>query len=328
MTSTRWLRATLSASLTATALAGAVLFTPLAQAGAPMVKTPAPGFYRMMVGDFEVTALSDGTVALPVDKLLTNTTPAKVGAALGKSFLKPPVETSVTGYLVNTGDKLVLVDTGAAGLFGPTLGRLMLNLKAAGYAPEQIDEVYITHLHGDHMGGLMAADGKLAFPNAVLRMDKAEAEHWLSSEKMAKAAAEDQAGFKSAMATIKPYQDAGKLLTFSGATQLQPGISSIATPGHTPGHSVYAVESQGQKLLILGDLMHVAAVQFPNPAVTIAFDSDSKAAAPQRQKVFAEAAAKGHYLAIAHVSFPGIGQLRPNAKAGYDWLPLNYSSKP
>jgi glyoxylase-like metal-dependent hydrolase (beta-lactamase superfamily II) len=205
---------------------------------------------------------------------------------------------------------------------------LMTNLKAAGYSPEQIDEVYITHLHGDHMGGLMAADGKLAFPNAVLRMDKAEAEHWLSGEKMAKAAAEDQAGFKSAMATIKPYQEAGKLLTFSGPTQLQPGISSIATPGHTPGHSVYAVESQGRKLLILGDLMHVAAVQFPNPAVTIAFDSDSKAAAPQRQKVFAEAAAQGHYLAIAHVSFPGLGQLRANAKKGYDWLPVNYSSKP
>ncbi|WP_310388252.1 MBL fold metallo-hydrolase [Roseateles sp.] len=297
-------------------------------AAAPQVKTQAPGYYRMMLGDFEITALSDGTVALPMDKLLKQAAPGEVKAALERAYLKLPLETSVNAYLVNTGAKLVLIDTGAAGLFGPTLGRLMINLQAAGYSPAQIDEVYITHLHGDHMGGLMAADGKLAFPNAVLRMDKAEAEHWLSSEKMAKAAVEDQAGFKSAMATIKPYQEAGKLLTFSGATQLQPGISSIAAPGHTPGHSVFAVESQGQKLLILGDLMHVAAVQFPNPKVTIAFDSDAKAAAPQRQKIFAEAAEKGHVLAIAHVSFPGLGQLRPNAKKGYDWLPLNYSSKP
>ncbi|MCV2358450.1 MBL fold metallo-hydrolase [Paucibacter sp. TC2R-5] len=299
-----------------------------AQAAAPQVKTQAPGYYRMLLGDFEITAISDGTVALPMDKLLTQAAPGEVKAALERAYLKLPLETSVNAFLVNTGSKLVLIDTGAAGLFGPTLGRLMGNLKAAGYSPEQIDEVYITHLHGDHMGGLVSPEGKPAFPNAVLRMDKAEADHWLSSEKMAKAAAEDQSGFKSAMATLKPYQDAGKLLTFSGSTQLVPGISSIATPGHTPGHSVYAVESQGQKLLVLGDLIHVAAVQFPNPAVTIAFDSDAKEAAPQRQKVFAEAAEKGYYLGVAHVSFPGLGQLRPNAKKGYDWLPLNYSSKP
>ncbi|MCV2371069.1 MBL fold metallo-hydrolase [Roseateles oligotrophus] len=312
------------------AIAAACAFVPATStnAAAPQVKTQAPGYYRMMLGDFEITALSDGTVALPMDKLLTQAAPGEVQAALDRAYLKLPLETSVNAFLVNTGSKLVLIDTGAAGLFGPTLGRLMLNLKAAGYSPEQVDEVYITHLHGDHMGGLLAADGKPAFPNAVLRMDKAEAEHWLSGEKMEKAAADDKPGFSRAMTTIKPYQDAGKLLTFNGPTQLVPGVSSIATPGHTPGHSVYAVESKGQKLLILGDLMHVAAVQFPNPAVTIAFDSDAKAAAPQRQKVFAEAAAQGHYLAIAHVSFPGLGRLRPNAKAGYDWMPLNYSSKP
>ena len=99
-----------------------------AEAAAPMAKTQAPGYYRVMLGDFEVTSLLDGTVALPVTTLLTSTTPAKVKQALGRVNLKDPVETSVNAFLVNTGTKLVLIDTGAAGLFGPTLGNLLVNL--------------------------------------------------------------------------------------------------------------------------------------------------------------------------------------------------------
>jgi len=103
----------------------------------------------MPLGSFEITALSDGTVDLPVDKLLTNTTAAKVQAALMRAYLKVPVETSVNGYLVNTGSKLVLIDAGAAGLFGPTLGKLLAHLRASGYTPEQVDEIYLTHMHAD-----------------------------------------------------------------------------------------------------------------------------------------------------------------------------------
>ena len=109
------------------------LLTAAAQAGAPQVKTQAPGYYRMTLGDFEITALSDGTVALQVGQLLTNTTPKKVQAALGRVHLADPVETSVNGYLINTGTKLVLVDAGAGTLFGPTLGKLVANLKASGW---------------------------------------------------------------------------------------------------------------------------------------------------------------------------------------------------
>jgi glyoxylase-like metal-dependent hydrolase (beta-lactamase superfamily II) len=153
------------------ALSLVVVFAPApALAAAPLAKTMAPGFYRVMLGDFEVTALSDGTVALPVNKLL-NTSPAKADKSLARYHQQSPLETSVTGYLVNTGTKLVLIDTGAAGLFGPTLGKLAANLKAAGYQPEQVDEIYITHMHPDHVGGLMAGD-KMAFPNATVRADK------------------------------------------------------------------------------------------------------------------------------------------------------------
>jgi len=129
-----------------------------ANANAPQQKSQAPGYYRLMLGKFEITALLDGTSPLPVDQLLTNTTPAQTEASLQKVFLKIPVATSTNAYLINTGTKLVLVDAGFGNFVGPSQGKLLSNLKAAGYAPEQIDEIYITHMHGDHVGGLVVAD--------------------------------------------------------------------------------------------------------------------------------------------------------------------------
>ena len=307
-------------------LASAFALATAAHAAAPQVKTSAPGYYRMMLGDFEITALSDGTVALPVDKLLTNTTPGQVGKALAASFVKAPLETSVNAYLVNTGDKLVLVDTGAAGLFGPTLGKLLVNLKAAGYQPEQVDAVVITHMHADHVGGLMAGD-KLAFPNATVHADKHDADFWLSQANLDKAPADAKDFFKGAMASLNPYVKAGKFKPFDGDTELVPGIRAQAARGHTPGHTVYVAESKGQKLVFWGDLMHVAAVQFAQPSVTIQFDSDSKAAAVQRKKAYADAAKNGHWVAASHLAFPGIGHLRSEGR-GYRFVPANYTVLP
>jgi glyoxylase-like metal-dependent hydrolase (beta-lactamase superfamily II) len=307
-----------------TFVAAAVLAPAVAIAGAPPVKTQAPGYYRMMVGDFEVTALSDGTVALPVDKLLTQTTPAKVEKALSRAYLKAPVETSVNGFLINTGSKLVLIDTGAAGLFGPTLGNLVNNLKASGYQPEQVDEIYITHMHPDHVGGLMAGD-KMAFPNAIVRADKLDADFWLSKSNMEAAPKDAQGFFQGAMASLNPYIAAGKFKPFEGNTELVPGINAMASHGHTAGHTTYFVQSNGQKLALWGDLMHVAAVQFPEPSVTIQFDSDSKAAAVQRKKAFADAAKGGYWISAAHLAFPGIGHLRSEG-TGYVFVPANYAS--
>ena len=309
----------------AAALLGLATSTLTAFAAAPMVKTQAPGYYRLMVGDFEVTALSDGTVKLPVRDLL-NAPPAKVDAALKRSFLSSPVDTSVNAYLINTGSKLVLVDTGAAGLFGPTLGNMLVNLKAAGYQPEQIDEIYITHMHPDHVGGLMAGSA-LAFPNAIVRADKADADYWLDEAKMNAAPADAKGFFQGAMASLKPYVAAGKLKTFQGATELVPGIKTLPAHGHTAGHSVYVIESKGEKLMLWGDLIHVAAVQFEDPSVTIKFDTESKSAEKERIKAYIEAAKSGYLVGASHLAFPGLGHVRKVAGAkGYTWVPLNYSS--
>ena len=307
----------------ATAMAGTSFVATDAHAAAPMVKKSAPAYYRIMLGDFEVTVLSDGTVPLPVDKLLTNTTPEKVTAALARYYLKSPLETSVNTFLINTGSKLVMVDTGAASLFGPTLGNLLANLIASGYQPEQIDEIYITHMHGDHVGGLMAGD-KLAFPNAIVRADQHDADFWLSQANMDKAQPGDKGGFQGAMASINPYVTAGKFKPFEGNTELVPGVKAVVSHGHTPGHATYVVESKGEKLELWGDLMHVAAVQFDNPAVTIQFDSDSKAAAAQRKKAYASAAKNGYLVGATHLSFPGLGRLRTSG-SGYIWVPVNYT---
>ncbi len=315
-----------STALAAALIGGATLFlAPIgaARAVAPAVKTSAPGYYRMMLGDFEVTALSDGTAEFPVDKLLTGTTPAKVNAALAKSFLKSPLETSGNAYVINTGSKLILIDAGAGRIFRPTVGHLVANLRAAGYQPEQVDEVYLTHMHPDHVGGLMDGD-KMVFPNATVRADKHDAEFWLSQANFEQAPAAAKEYFQGAMASLNPYVKANRFSPFDAQTELSPGIKAVATRGHTPGHSTYVVESKGQKLVVWGDLIHVASVQFDNPSIGIQFDGDSKAAAVQRNRAFADAAKGGYIVAASHIQFPGLGRVRANGKA-FTWVPVNYS---
>lgn len=308
---------------TATAALAASLFAfHGAQAAAPFAKAQAPGYYRMMLGDFEITALNDGTMLVPVSALLTNVSPPQVQQALAHAFLKEPLPTSVNGFLVNTGAKLVLIDTGTGDRENLMLGNLLANLRASGYRPEQVDEVYITHMHGDHIGGL-APGGNPAFAIAIVRADKREADYWLSQANMDAADKDAKGRFAGVRAALAPYIAAARFKTFDGDSELVHGVRTLSCYGHTPGHTMYMVESKGEKLLLWGDLMHVAAVQFADPAVTIRFDSDSSAAAAQRQKVFADAAAQGYWVGGAHIAFPGLGHLS-KAGDGYGWLPANY----
>jgi glyoxylase-like metal-dependent hydrolase (beta-lactamase superfamily II) len=166
---------------------------------------------------------------------------------------------------------------------------------------------------------------RMVFPNATLHVEQKELDYWMSADNRAKAPDAAKVYFDQAIAKVKPYVDAGKVKTFNGATQLFPGIRSIPAPGHTPGHTFYALESKGEKLVFWGDLLHVAEVQMPDPAVTIAFDVDSKAAAATRKQAFADAVKGRYWVAGDHISFPGVGHLSADG-AGYRWLPMTYAN--
>ena len=316
-----------AAALLALALAGAAgLLTVLpTRAEAPLQqKAQAPGWYRMQLGSFEITALYDGY--LDIDSaILKDAEPVEIERLLARSFQRSPNMTSINAYLVNTGGRLVLVDAGAASLFGPTLGRLLDNLKASGYRPEQVDAVLITHLHGDHVGGI-TADGRMAFPNATVHVDRRESDHWLSRANLEAASKDMKAYFEGAQSSAAPYIKAGRWKTFDGDAEFAPGVRALSygrAPGHTPGHAGYMIESGGRKLLVWGDVVHSAAVQFERPEVTMGFDLDGRQARATRERLFDQAAREGWLIGAAHISFPGLGHIRKEG-AGYAWVPVEY----
>jgi glyoxylase-like metal-dependent hydrolase (beta-lactamase superfamily II) len=310
------------------ALAAGLFFAAtLASAEAPAQKTQVPGYYRLMLGNFEITALYDGAIGLD-EKLLMNIQKRDIQRLLARQFLQgPKVQTAVNAYLINTGSKLVLVDAGAAKLFGPGLGNIVDNLKAAGYTPEQVDTVLITHLHGDHVNGLVTPDGQRVFANAEIWSAKADNDFWLSEAVAAKAPKEAQAFFKMSRDAAAPYLAAGRWKTFDGDRELLAGISSVDTHGHTPGHASYLFESGGHRLLILGDLVHNHAVQFARPEVAFEYDVDAKQAVITRKQVFARAAKEKLMVAGMHLPFPGLGHVRKEPK-GYAWVPAEFSPIP
>lgn len=294
------------------------LAAPLAlHAAAPMVQTQAPGYYRVMLGAFEITALSDGTHPFPVDTVMTNITQQQALQDLADADLKLPLQGSINAFLINTGKKLILVDTGAGALYGDCCGKLLAHLRAAGYQPEQVDEILITHLHKDHAGGVPH------FPNAVLRLSQAEADYWLTPANKAAAPEFLSTFFDAAQAAVAPYQAAGRFQPYRDFGPLEPGITALPAPGHTPGHAAYLVQSTSQQLLIWGDIVHVAPIQLPHPAATVKYDSSASTAQLTRAQLLRQAAEQHWIIGAAHIAFPGLGHIRQR-QGEYQWLPLNH----
>lgn len=214
-----------------------LLLSGILSAKAQIAGSPAqPGYYSMQLGDFRVIALSDGTIPLNMHTMLHETKKGEINTLLQQHYLDTVVETSITAYLIMKGDQQILVDAGSGSFLGPTLGKLSSRLAAINVKAEDIDAVLLTHLHGDHVGGLIN-EGKVVFPNATLYISKPEADFWLTAANKATANKRAQPFFDLAQMTIQPYQQAGKVKTFVPGPQLLPGISAMPAVGHTPGHS-------------------------------------------------------------------------------------------
>jgi glyoxylase-like metal-dependent hydrolase (beta-lactamase superfamily II) len=303
-------------------------FTHAVYAEAPMVKTQVPGYYRMQLGQFEMTALYDGRIELDA-QLLKNVQPGDLDRLLKRFFVgNPKMATSVNAYLINTGPHLVLVDAGAGKLFGDSLGHIAENIKAAGYDPSQVDTILITHMHGDHIGGLNDAEGKPVYPNANIFVAKAESDFWLSEEKAEKAPEEQKRFFNMARDISSQYLANGKWQTFVPRGELVPGIRAIDVKGHTPGHTAYVVGSDKQKLVIWGDVIHAYAVQFAKPSTSIDFDIDQKKAVITRCALMKTIAADGSLVAGMHLPFPGIGHILAEGQGSYAWVPIEFEPLP
>jgi glyoxylase-like metal-dependent hydrolase (beta-lactamase superfamily II) len=317
--------AILAAVLAAVQASGSAAMAPAFADAPPRHMHQVPGYYRMVMGDFEVTALYDGYVALDA-AILKGASAADIQSLLARMFVpqtKDGVQTAVNAFLIHTGQRLVLVDAGSAACFGPTMGKIEDNIRAAGYAPERIDTILLTHLHPDHTCGLAKADGKAAFPNATVYVERNEAAYWLDKEKAGRAPKASEPFFKMAQAAVAPYVAQGRMKEFAPGAAIMDGISSFSLAGHTPGHTGFLLSSGEERMLVWGDVVHSHAVQFAHPDVSIEFDVDQKQAVESRRKALAEAAGSRLWVAGAHLPFPGLGHVRKERR-GYAWVPVEY----
>jgi len=300
-------------------LSAALLPAIPAWAKAPLATAQTASLYRTKVGAFEVTVLSDGW--LPLETKLFSGDAAGNSKILESAFLPADATpTSVNEWLVNTGDKLILVDAGTSNTFAPTLGRMPRNLRAAGVDPAAIDMIILTHLHPDHVGGLLTPDKQVLFGNASVHVNETELSFWTSPDIYAKTPDPLKPLFDIARTAIKPYADAGRLTTYKDGAEIAPGIRAVSAPGHTMGHTMLRVSSGPRELLLWGVIVHNAALQFPEPDRAISFDTDQATAITTRKKVFDMVANEKLMIAGAHLPFPGIGHVA-KASVGYAYTP-------
>lgn len=281
---------------TAAAAAAAVSVPGMASAAAPLATGQAPGFYRRKVGDAQITALLDGyiDVAHGFWTGIEQATVEDLAAAAGLPD-NGSIRIGVTSYLINQGDRLVLVDTGSADLFGPTAGKFLSALAAAGHTPEQVDDILVTHMHPDHIGALL--------------------------ENGAKAPDFARSWFDAAISVRKAYD--GRINLFSKEAAVLPGITAVPLYGHTPGHCGFRLSSGSEDLLIWGDACGVASVQFAHPEAGLAFDVDGAAGKKTRAGLLDMAAGDGLLVASAHLPFPTFGRVLRSREA-YAWQPDEY----
>lgn len=287
-------------------------------ARAPFAGAAVP-FYRLKIGDIEVTAIADGYIDLD-QKLFASADKSEVGTLLESAFRdgKAPIRAAVNAFVVNTGEQLILIDCGTIQDYSPTLAKLPERLEALGFKPEQFDALLLTHLHPDHVGAATGPDGAARFSKAELVVAESEWKFWSDDSIAGKAPKEAQPFFKIATDAGKAYGKALRLFGKDG--EVVKGISSVALPGHTPGHSGFIISSGKESLLIWGDIVHAPALQFTHPEWAIAFDVDQAQAITTRKAIFDRAAADKLLVAGMHLDFPAFGHLARSGKA-YDFAP-------
>jgi glyoxylase-like metal-dependent hydrolase (beta-lactamase superfamily II) len=296
-----------------------------ADAAAPLSNRQAPSFYRSKVGDFEVTVISDGARALPIgDGFVRNVSKDQVLAAAEAAYHpKGHLFAAFNPLVVNTGSKLVLIDTGWGAGMGPTIGLLQNTMAAAGIDPGTIDIVVISHMHFDHVLGLKKADGSLAFPNAEIKVPANDWAFWMDDAIMAKAPegfTKGQMGFnRKIFGNLKD-----KVTRYEAGKEVAPGITAIDASGHTPGQCALVIASGSARLLYQADVTNVPDLFLRNPDWQIMFDHEPEKAAATRRRIHDMAAAEKLLVTGYHFPFPSLGYSEKSGN-GYRLVPVAWS---
>jgi glyoxylase-like metal-dependent hydrolase (beta-lactamase superfamily II) len=299
------------------------LQVPQAVAKAPLATDQAPYFYRFMHGKMQATVVSDGILPLgePSGSFL-GATKDEIGKMLTDNFLSPTNVILEQNILVlNTGDKLVLFDTGmgASTMFGNTTGKLMANLKAAGINANDIDAVVATHAHCDHVWGIMTDDGKRHFPNAQIYISQADFDYWTDEKKLTVKDPAYMIPFvEGARKNLLPNRD--RMVFVKDGQEFLPGIQAMAAPGHTVGHTIYMITSDGKSLAAIGDLTHHQVLLVEKPRIEFAYDTDSKQSANTRVRVLDMLAANRIPMIAYHFPWPGVGHVAKHGD-GFRYFP-------
>jgi glyoxylase-like metal-dependent hydrolase (beta-lactamase superfamily II) len=271
-----------------------------------------PPFQHWTIGSFEVFSLNDGALALPPSRFVD--VPHK-RAATAADLRQDKVEIQVNCFLLDTRDGLVLIDAGCGAAFAPAAGNLLKSLELLGFSPDDVTHILMTHLHVDHAGGLVDADGARVFNNARVHLAEAELAYWRQFD--ATDAGADRS-VKAAAAALSAYRE--RLLPCPAHSQPRPGVVSVPLPGHTPGHTGFLVADHGEQIFVWGDIVHLASLQFAQPNYGYAADVDGPLGVETRRKAFADAAAEGAVIAGMHLPFPGVGTVA-RIRDGFSFLP-------